>query len=224
MNKITFKIAFPIILTGLFSIVIFIAAGYGKLDQGFYIIFLVFSIYIFLFGVATGENLSGPIKKLIQRATLLSEGDLRTRIYLETKDEFGELGKIFNKIAEDLEESKIAGIRAEEATDIKVKARTQTLEEVISALEQKVRNRTIELDKAIKELENEKQGENSKDAEVSTLKQEIERLKIELTNSQNKIDELNKNQIKKTVSKKSLNKKSKISKVESEPIVDIKTP
>lgn len=180
MNKITFKIALPIILTGVFSIIVFIATGYGKLDSSFYIVFIVFSIYVFLFGVAIGENLSLPIKKLIQRATLLSEGDLKTRVYLETKDEFGELGKIFNKIAEDLEESKSAGVKAEESVDIKVKARTQALEETISALEQKVKNRTIELERIEKELESEKQLENSKESELENLRQKVEELKAQL--------------------------------------------
>lgn len=180
MNKITFKIALPIILTGVFSIIVFIATGYGKLDSSFYIVFIVFSIYVFLFGVAIGENLSLPIKKLIQRATLLSEGDLKTRVYLETKDEFGELGKIFNKIAEDLEESKSAGVKAEESVDIKVKARTQALEETISALEQKVKNRTIELERIEKELESEKQLENSKESELEDLRQKVEELKAQL--------------------------------------------
>jgi methyl-accepting chemotaxis protein len=184
MNKITLKIAIPIVLTGFFAIIIFMATGYDKLDQGFYIVFLFFSVYIFLFGVATGESLSSPIKKLIERATQLSEGDLKTRIYLETKDEFGELGKIFNKIAEDLEESKTAGARAEGSIDIRVKARTQALEETINALEQKIRNRTIELDKASKELEKEKQEADTKETELATLKQEVEKLKSELLSSQ----------------------------------------
>lgn len=179
MNKVSFKIALPIVLTGLFAIIIFMATGYDKLEHGFYIIFLVFSVYVFLFGVAIGENLSSPIRKLIERATQLSQGDLKTRVYLETKDEFGELGKIFNKIAEDLEESKTAGVRAEGSIDIKVKARTRALEEIINALEQKVRNRTIELDKASKELEQKKQETDAKEAEIVALKQEFEKLKAE---------------------------------------------
>src|SRR3989339_190908 len=149
MNKIIFKIAFPIILVGLFIIIIFIALNYGAMSKEVYFVFIALSIYVFLFGFATGQNFATPVKKLLKRATELSQGDLKTRVYLETKDEFGELSKIFNKIAQDLEESKQAGSRAEESIDIKVKAKTQALDETISALEQKVRNRTLELDKVI---------------------------------------------------------------------------
>ncbi len=177
MNKITLKIAFPIILTGIFSIIIFIALNYGKLEDEVYFVFIFLSIYVFLFGFAIGQNFSYPVKKLLKRATELSQGDLKTRVYLETKDELGELSKVFNKIAQDLEESKSANMIAEEATDIKVKARTQALEETISALEQKVRNRTVELDKVIKEIEKTRDELNTKNQEIDKLKNEVNNIK-----------------------------------------------
>jgi len=59
---------------------------------------------------------------------------------LETKDELSDLAKIFNKIAESLEESRGKEETAGRSADIKVKAKTQELEETINALEQKVQN------------------------------------------------------------------------------------
>jgi len=170
MNKITFKIALPIILTGFFAIIIFIALDYGKIPNEVYFVFLFLSIYIFLFGFAVGQNIASPLEKLLKRAIELSRGDLKTRVYLETKDELGELSRVFNKIAQDLEESKNANLVAEETIDIKVKARTQSLEETIYALEQKVKNRTIELDKAIGEIEKVRQELKSKETELASIK------------------------------------------------------
>jgi methyl-accepting chemotaxis protein len=217
MNKIIFKVATPIILAGLFIIVIFIALNYGALSREVYIVFVFLSIYIFLFGFAIGQNFATPMQKLLKRATELSQGDLKTRVYLETKDEFGELSKIFNKIAQDLEESKSAGSRAEESIDIKVKAKTQALQEVISALEQKISNRTIELDKIIKELELEREKNKSKEQEFIKLKNEM----AENSKSEEIIDV----EKSKKISRRSKPSKDQIeAKVAIEPEVDVKTP
>lgn len=153
MSKLTQKIAVPIILVGLFAIAVFVAIDHEQLSWDFYVVFLFFVIYVFFFGIATGQSLSSPVKKILDRAKELSRGNLSSRIYLETKDEFAELAKTFNKIAEELEASHQNEASTEKSVDIKVKARTQALEETINALDQKVRNRTAELQKAVKELE-----------------------------------------------------------------------
>lgn len=145
MAKITSKVAVPIILAGLFAITIFIAMDYEKLELSFYIILFFLSVYIFSFGFATGQNFSSPIKKLLERAKEIKSGNLSSRVYLETKDELAELAKAFNEIAEELESSRYQKESTERSVDIKVRARTQALEETIKALEQKIKNRTIEL-------------------------------------------------------------------------------
>ena len=109
--------------------------------------------YVFLFGFATGQRFAVPVKKLLKRATDLSEGDLKTRVYLENKDELGDLAKIFNKIADELEKSHSKTETTEKSVGIKVKARTKVLEETINALEQKVKNRTLELQRIVDESE-----------------------------------------------------------------------
>jgi len=152
MSKITTKITIPIVLVGIFAVAIFFAIDYEKTDYSFYIIILFFAVYIFFFGFSTGQNLSSPIKKLLEKATELSKGNLSSRVYLETKDELSELAGVFNKIAEELELSRLQQENAEKSVGIKVKARTEELEETISALEQKVKNRTIELERMVKEL------------------------------------------------------------------------
>ncbi len=182
MSKLTLKIATPIILAGIFCILVFIAAGYGQSlenfynEPGFYIILGFLIVYVFFFGFSTGQSLSSPIKKLLDKAKDLSEGNLSSRAYLETKDELSELANVFNKLADELKQSRDQEEATEKSVDIKVRARTQALEETINALEQKVRNRTVELENMIKNLEK-FQGESTiKEAEIEDLRKQINSL------------------------------------------------
>jgi len=177
ISNISLKVAIPIIITGIFIIMVFIALNYERLDKSFYIVFALTAAYIFLFGFATGQEFAIPIRKLLKRATDLSEGDLTTRLYLEDKDEFGELAKVFNKIANNLEESHSKTETTEKLVDIKVKAKTQVLEETINALEQKVKNRTLELQKIISELEQVQEKTRAKEMEIEQFKKELSNMK-----------------------------------------------
>jgi len=153
MSKLTSKIAFPIILTGLFAITIFIAINYDKLQNSFYVVLFFLAIYVFSFGFAIGQDFTSPIKKLLEKATELSKGNLSSRAYLESKDELAELAAVFNKIADELQESQAQGENTEKSANIKVRAKTQEFQETINALDQKVKNRTIELERLMKRCE-----------------------------------------------------------------------
>lgn len=177
MNKLLFRIASPIILAGIFSISIFIALNYENLKLSFFVVMVLLIVYIFFFGFATGQNFSSPVKKLIDRATDLNQGDLTTRVYLENKDEFGELARIFNEIAQKLEQSQGETKTAENAVDIKVRAKTQELEETINALDQKVRNRTIELERLMNDSGKLQQQVKTKENETIQLKKELDSFK-----------------------------------------------
>ncbi|MEK7080461.1 MAG: HAMP domain-containing protein [Patescibacteria group bacterium] len=177
MAKIISKIAFPIILTGIFAIIVFIALDYSVLNINFYIVFSVFVVYVFFFGFAIGQNFVSPLKKIIQRAYELTKGDLSSRVYLESKDELEELAKVFNELADKLEENKSTIEATEKGVDIKVKARTEALEETITALEQKVKNRTFELEKMISDSQKLQEGAKNKEIEMSELKKEINNFK-----------------------------------------------
>ncbi|MCX6720835.1 MAG: HAMP domain-containing protein [Candidatus Staskawiczbacteria bacterium] len=152
MSKLITKITVPIILVGFFTIAIFIALNYEQLNSSFYIVFLLLVIFIFFFGLAVGQNFSSPIKKLLDRAKELSNGDISSQVFLETKDELSELASTFNKIAEELKISQEQERDMDKSVDIKVRAKTQVLEETIDALEQKVRNRTIEAERLVKRV------------------------------------------------------------------------
>jgi len=177
MAKIISKIATPIILTGIFTIIVFVALDYSRLDFNFYMVFSILIIYVFFFGFAIGQNFVSPLKKILQRAVELTKGDLSSRVYLESKDELGELAKVFNELADKLEENKSTIEATEKGVDIKVKARTESLEETIMALEQKIKNRTFELEKMISDSQKLQKDAKNKEIEVGELRQEINSFK-----------------------------------------------
>jgi len=173
LKSISLKIAYPIIIAGLFIMVAFIALNYESLTLNFYIIFVFLILYIFLFGFATGQNFASPVRKLLQSADNLSRGDLKSRSYLEGKDELGQLAHTFNRIADDLEQSRNQNDNMEKSVDLKVQARTRSLEETINALEQKVKNRTIEIQRTAADLERLRQESQVRAAEAETLKNRL---------------------------------------------------
>ncbi len=177
MAKFTTRIIVPIILVGVFAIAVFIAMGIDKMTPGLYVVISLFAIYVFFFGLAVGQNLSSPMKKLLDKAVQLSKGNLSSRVYLETKDEFSELAGIFNKIAEELEASRYKEANSEKSVGIKVQARTQELQETINALEQKVKNRTIKMERLMEESNKLQGAVEDKGVESEQLKKEMADLK-----------------------------------------------
>lgn len=176
MPTLSFKIASPIIIAGFFIMVTFIALNYQSLNTSFYIIFFFLAIYVFLFGFAIGQNFTAPVKKLLKRADDLSKGDLRSRFYLESKDEMGQLSEVFNKIADRLQESSYENERTKKSVGIKVEAETQSLKEIINALEQKVQNRTLEIEKMARDTEKFKEYSKAQEAEILKLKDQVNML------------------------------------------------
>lgn len=181
MAQLTSKVAIPIILVGIFAMVVLIVTiGYEQLSPSFYIIIIFLTVFVFFFGIAIGQNLSSPVKKILDKAVELSRGNLSSRVYLESKDELSQLAEVFNKIAEELRASREQEVNIEKSVGVKVKARTDELEETINALEQKVKNRTIELERIIEESKKLQAGAISKEAEVSQLRKELSGFKQKL--------------------------------------------
>ncbi len=173
MPSLSFKIAFPIIITGFFVIVSFVALNYENLNTGFYIIFSFLILYVFFFGFAIGQNFTAPVRRLLKKADDLSKGDLKSRVYIESKDEIGQLSNVFNKIADRLEESNDENEKTKKSVGIKVEAETRSLKEVINALEQKVQNRTLEIQKMMGDLDKFKEYAKAKEAESEELKNQM---------------------------------------------------
>jgi methyl-accepting chemotaxis protein len=180
MSKLSSKISFPIILAGIFAMVIFMALDYDKLDISFYIVLLLLTLFVFFFGLSIGQSLTSPVKTLLDKATALNNGNLSSRVYLETKDELSDLAKAFNQLAERLESSQIKEENTQKSVDIKVRARTQELNDTINALEKKVQNRTIELERLMKESQRLHSDAMSKETEANQFKKELGDLRQKL--------------------------------------------
>ena len=177
MSSISLKIAYPIIITGLFVIVVFVAANYQTLDYNFYIILIPLTAFLFLFGFAIGQKFAVPVKELLKDADYLSKGNVSVRFSQRDKDELGQLAKVFNKVAEKFEES-----RSEvETLDTKVKLRTQTLEGIINILEQKIKNRALEFQRAVDDLERSQVQSKLKDVEIKDLNNQVAGLSAKKT-------------------------------------------
>jgi len=177
MANLSFKIAYPIIIAGFFVMVSFIALNYKNLSASFYVTLSFLAIYLFLFGFATGQNFTRPVRKLLKKADDLSKGDLKSRSYIESNDEIGQLSNVFNKIADKLEESANENEKTKKSVGIKVEAETQSLKEVINALEQKVQNRALEFQKVVGDLEKYQKYSKAREAELVELKNQIADLK-----------------------------------------------
>lgn len=173
MSKVKTQISLPIILTGLFATAVFLSVSFEKAEPYMYIIVLFLLIYVFSFGISVGQKFSSPIKKILDGANDLSKGNLSSRVYLEAKGELAELAETFNKIAEELEVSRKERDSVEKSVNIKVRARTQEMEETINALEQKIRNRTTELQTMIKNLEKLQEQSMIKEKEIAGLKEQV---------------------------------------------------
>ncbi len=186
MNSFTSKITIPIILVGLFSIVVFISLNYEHLGVTFYLILLLLSVYIFSFGFAVGHSLASPVRKLLEKTKELSRGNFSSRVYLHTKDELAELADVINKIAEEMQENQIDSKMIEKSVDMKTKERTQVLEESVNALEEKVKNRAFEFEKILAESTSLQEQIKNKEIEVIQLKDEVEKMAKKLQRGKTK--------------------------------------
>jgi len=170
--SIASRVAFTIIVAGLFVIAAFAAVTYDTLNTNLYLILIPLTGFLFFFAFAIGTHFAQPIQKLLREATPLEKGNGRSRLYVKTTDEIGDLAKTFNKIAEKFEEhrSKL------QTLDINVKLRTQALEEIIGVLERKVKNRTVDWHNALEELEKAHALIDIKDHEIIDLQNQLAKL------------------------------------------------
>lgn len=153
MHKFSSKLAISIIIAGLFIVVSFAALDYEDLDSSFYLVSGTIVAFIFLFGFAMGHTYAEPVKEILKKADVIGSGNLKQRADVKTKDEIEELSKAFNKITEGLEKSTSDMENLKKSSDIKFKTKDLVSEKVIDALEEKVKNRTAELERTVAELE-----------------------------------------------------------------------
>lgn len=184
MANFSFKIAYPMIIAGLFVIVAFMALNYQNLSFSYYVIFAFLAIYVFFFGIATGQRFSAPIKGLLKKADDLSKGDVKSRAYLGENDEIGKLAETFNKIAQGAEESKSKNESFAKSAEAKIKTNKLLMEQLINSLEEKVRNRTLQAEKNFEELEKFQKQLQEKETKIMSLEKEVQGLQGQLAKKQ----------------------------------------
>lgn len=154
MASLSSKISQSIIISGLFIVVAFVALYYQNPVSGFYFVIAFVVFFIIAFGLAMGQTFARPVKQMLEQADDISKGNINKIFYAKTKDEIEELAKTFDKISREFEKTKseTESLRAE--GDIKFKTKALLSEQVVRALEQKIKNRTADYEKAVAQLEN----------------------------------------------------------------------
>jgi signal transduction histidine kinase len=105
-------------------------------------VFLIITCLLF------AKTLTSPIKKLTESAEKISRGELDTEVEIKTKDEIGTLSDTFNKMVKDLKKSREEIEAYSRGLEEKVKERTFELQKSEVKLSEKVK----ELEKAQEEL------------------------------------------------------------------------
>jgi|SRR3989338_7268733 len=173
MQKFSFKIAFSIIVAGIFIVASYAAINYDNLHFPFYIVSACLMVFIFLFAFAVGSNYAAPIKELLDVIDGKKKAIPPNNFPPKTKDEIEELSKAFSKITEGLERSTTDIETLKRTSDIKFKTKDLVSEKIIDALEEKIRNRTSEMQKVVTELQQAKDQLRTKDREITDLTSQL---------------------------------------------------
>ena len=104
------------------------------------LILILFLTFLFV------RAITKPLHLLTKAVIKIREGDLDSKIVVNSSDEIGQLGISFNEMTTKLKESYII-------LESKIKDRTKELEEERGSLEKKVSERTVELEKLKNDLE-----------------------------------------------------------------------
>jgi len=127
------------------------------------------------------HNIIAPVKEIVKVCEEVKKGHLNARIKISSKTEIGEFADIFNQTVERLKESKEALEESEMVLRVKVAARTRELRELAGNLEEKVKERTKELETRIKELEKFHKLTIGRELKMIELKKELKKMKKKLS-------------------------------------------
>ena len=85
-------------------------------------------IAVLLLTISVARQITTPLKKLTEGATVIGAGDLSQRVRISSRDEIGELARTFNGMAQSLEERSQALLDLNRKLEDKVEMRTRKLE------------------------------------------------------------------------------------------------
>jgi methyl-accepting chemotaxis protein len=141
--------------------------------------FLFVIVMSILFTVLFTGRILKPLKKLLDVVQEVGTGDLDVRAKVGIKrDEIGDLAKEFNFMVDRLKLAQEALQEDKKVLEIKVKARTNELEELNTGLDEKVKERTRELQERVEELERFHRLTVGRELKMLELKKENEKLRI----------------------------------------------
>ncbi len=112
----------------------------------FLVLFIILFVVVIAFSI--GKLIFRPISELTVFAGNLQKGDFSQRVHIISKDEIGTLGNAFNTMAEKLQE-------VHHGLEQKVQERTLELEKMKNSLEVQVSERTVDLENLKNNLEKE---------------------------------------------------------------------
>lgn len=137
------------------------------------IIAAIIIVFIFLYFY----KIEKPLKKIIKACEEVRKGNLDVKIDIKSKTKIGELIKTFNEMIKDLKRSHVALEESKDVLEIKVRARTRELRELLEQRERIIEERTGSLQERIKELERFSRLVVGRELKMIELKKEIKRLK-----------------------------------------------
>lgn len=152
-------------------------ANYQNVTIETFLIFVLVIVFIVFFSHLLSRKFLSPIKVLIDFTSKLKKGDLSNRVDINTGDEFQKLATAFNKMTDDLEKNYSDLNKTKKALENKVGERTKELEDLNRNLENKIRGKTSELQIRVDDLERFKKLAIGRELKMIELKEEIKKLK-----------------------------------------------
>ncbi|MCU0390797.1 MAG: SpoIIE family protein phosphatase [Thermoflexibacter sp.] len=131
------------------------------------LVIVIFAAY------SVANSISKPITKLTKFAQKVSEGDLSGQISIDAKNEIGKLTHVFNQMTANL------------------KLQTEELERQNDILEEKVRERTIEVEKQKEEIESQNAYLKEINVELEEKTEELHQQKSEIEGQRDYLEEIN---------------------------------
>lgn len=170
------KITYFIFIAGAFVLLSFAALNYQYLNVAIYFMLYLLLLFLLLFGIFVARHTSKPLHKIIKAADELADGNVKSRAYVKSNDELGQLAKSLNKIAQNMERTAQEKEKIQHSVAMKVSSIVQPFHDTIKALEEKAHNRTIDFHRANEVAEKMQIDLLLKEAELVDMKGQMAKL------------------------------------------------
>ncbi len=173
------KTFIPFVLIGIFPIVVFFSLTYNELSVDSYIILAVLVVFVFLFSFVISRQFISPLEKIIEGAKKAEKGELNVKVNVEPGERFTQLLDFFNKMAQQLEESRYLTEETQKVVEKETKNKTEELNKKVSFLREQLQKTQKEIQDKDEELDKFRDATIKRELEMMKLKKEIKKLKGE---------------------------------------------